>query len=55
MPGALATMVSYEFFVGGQSKVFLAEANEVATTINRTFHTAPLLIPGGQNLRIVQA
>jgi len=44
-----------EFFVGGMSTgVKILNATSLATTINRPFQLAPLLIPTGQSLKIKQ-
>jgi len=44
-----------EFFIGGVSTGFkLLNATSLATTINRPFNLAPLKIPAGQMLKVVQ-
>lgn len=54
-PTGMATMVTYTFYVGGEPKHVGATTTDIATTINRSFQVAPLMIPGGASLRIVQA
>ena len=55
-PTALATMVTWTFYVGSMPEgTVLSCASNIATTILRTLQQAPVKIPRGRSVSIVQA